>query len=124
MEMAPKAVLIGLPGSGKSTIGRRLARAMGLEMVDTDAMIEEQQGRSIPEIFATEGEPGFRRIEEQVIREALESHDGIPRWAAVRSPRRGFVTRWPATRSSTWRSAPPRGSAAPGQYRSTAAGRT
>ena len=77
MEMAPKAVLIGLPGSGKSTIGRRLARAMGLEMLDTDAMIEEQQGRSIAEIFATEGEPGFRRIEEQVIREALESHDGI-----------------------------------------------
>jgi len=77
VEMAPKAVLIGLPGSGKSTIGRRLARAMGLEMLDTDAMIEEQQGRSIAEIFATEGEPGFRRIEEQVIREALESHDGI-----------------------------------------------
>ncbi len=75
--MAPKAVLIGLPGSGKSTIGRRLARAMGLEMLDTDAMIEEQQGRSVAEIFAAEGEPGFRRIEEQVIREALESHDGI-----------------------------------------------
>lgn len=75
--MAPKAVLIGLPGSGKSTIGRRLARAMGLQMLDTDAMIEEREGRSIAEIFAAEGEPGFRRIEEQVVRDALESHDGI-----------------------------------------------
>jgi shikimate kinase len=75
--MAPKAVLIGLPGSGKSTIGRRLAKAMGLSVLDTDAVIEERAGRSIAEIFTAEGESGFRKIEEQVIREALESHDGI-----------------------------------------------
>jgi len=75
--MAPKAVLIGLPGSGKSTIGRRLAKAMGLSVLDTDAVIEELTGRSIAEIFTAEGESGFRQIEEQVIREALESHDGI-----------------------------------------------
>jgi shikimate kinase len=75
--MAPKAVLVGLPGSGKSTIGRRLAKAMDLTMLDTDAAIEERTGRSIADIFATEGEPGFRRIEEEVIREALADHDGI-----------------------------------------------
>jgi shikimate kinase len=75
--MAPKAVLIGLPGSGKSTIGRRLAKAMGCALVDTDAAIEERTGRSIADIFAGDGESGFRLIEEQVIREALESHDGI-----------------------------------------------
>ena len=75
--MAPKAVLIGLPGSGKSTIGRRLAKAMGCELLDTDAAIEERTGRSIADIFATEGEQGFRRIEETVIREALQTHDGI-----------------------------------------------
>ena len=75
--MAPKAVLIGLPGSGKSTIGRRLAKAMGLKVIDTDAAIEERTGRSIADIFATEGEPGFRRIEEEIIREALQTHDGI-----------------------------------------------
>lgn len=75
--MTPKAVLIGLPGSGKSTIGRRLAKAMGLAVLDTDAVIEERAGRSIAEIFSAEGESGFRRIEEQVIRAALESHDGI-----------------------------------------------
>jgi shikimate kinase len=75
--MAPKAVLIGLPGSGKSTIGRRLAKAMGCSLIDTDAVIEERYGRTIAEIFAAEGESGFRRIEEQVIREALDNHDGI-----------------------------------------------
>ena len=75
--MAPKAVLIGLPGSGKSTIGRRLAKAMGCALIDTDVAIEQRTGRSVAEIFAGDGETGFRRLEEEVIREALESHDGI-----------------------------------------------
>jgi shikimate kinase len=75
--MAPKAVLIGLPGSGKSTIGRRLAKALGTSMLDTDAAIEETTGRTIADIFATDGEQEFRRIEEDVIRGALVSHDGV-----------------------------------------------
>jgi shikimate kinase len=75
--MAPKAVLIGLPGSGKSTIGRRLAKAMGVAMLDTDAAIEEKTGRTIADIFANDGEEEFRRIEEEVIREALKTHDGV-----------------------------------------------
>lgn len=75
--MAPKAVLVGLPGSGKSTIGRRLAKALGCALLDTDAAIEERTGRSIADIFAIDGEAGFRQLEEQVIREAVESHDGI-----------------------------------------------
>jgi len=75
--MAPKAVLIGLPGSGKSTIGRRLAKSLGTSMLDTDAAIEETTGRSIADIFATDGEKEFRRIEEDVVRAALQSHDGV-----------------------------------------------
>lgn len=75
--MAPKAVLIGLPGSGKSTIGRRLAKALNLTMLDTDAAIEETTGRKIADIFATDGEAEFRRIEEEVIRSALADHDGV-----------------------------------------------
>ncbi|MFS0899235.1 shikimate kinase, partial [Mycolicibacterium litorale] len=75
--MAPRAVLVGLPGSGKSTIGRRLAKAMGVTLVDTDAAIEESTGRTIPDIFATDGEQEFRRIEEEVIRSALQTHDGV-----------------------------------------------
>jgi shikimate kinase len=75
--MAPKAVLIGLPGSGKSTIGRRLAKALGVELLDTDAAIEQTTGRAIPDIFVNDGEQEFRRIEEEVIREALGSHEGV-----------------------------------------------
>jgi len=75
--MAPKAVLVGLPGSGKSTIGRRLARALDVDFLDSDAAIETKTGRSIAELFATDGEQEFRRIEEEVIRAALSEHDGV-----------------------------------------------
>ncbi|RVW04047.1 shikimate kinase [Rhodococcus xishaensis] len=75
--MTPRAVLIGPPGAGKSTIGRRLANALELELLDTDVEIERRTGRTIPEIFATEGEGYFRELEEQVVEEALESHDGV-----------------------------------------------
>ncbi|OBF85495.1 shikimate kinase [Mycobacterium sp. 852002-51163_SCH5372311] len=75
--MAPKAVLVGLPGSGKSTIGRRLSKALGVSLLDTDAMIEQRTGRGIADIFATDGELEFRRIEEEVVRAALAEHDGV-----------------------------------------------
>jgi shikimate kinase len=75
--MAPRAVLVGLPGSGKSTIGRRLAKALGVDMLDTDVAIERQTGRRIADIFATDGEKEFRRIEEAVVRAALAEHDGV-----------------------------------------------
>jgi shikimate kinase len=75
--MAPKAVLMGMPGSGKSTIGRRLAKALDLSLLDTDAKIVETTGRTIADIFSNDGEPEFRRVEEQVVRAALAEHDGI-----------------------------------------------
>lgn len=75
--MAPKAVLIGLPGSGKSTIGKRLAKSLGVALLDTDAAIEQTTGRSIADIFSNDGEAEFRRIEEEVVRDALGSHDGV-----------------------------------------------
>lgn len=68
---------MGLPGSGKSTIGRRLSKALGVSLLDTDAAIEQQTGRTIADIFATDGEGEFRRIEEEVIRAALEEQDGV-----------------------------------------------
>jgi shikimate kinase len=74
--MAPKAVLVGMPGSGKSTIGRRLAKAMGLPLLDTDAKIVATTGRSIADLFV-EGEQEFRRVEENVVRTVLAEHDGI-----------------------------------------------
>lgn len=75
--MTPRAVLIGPPGAGKSTIGRRLAQALDLQLLDTDAEIERTTGRTIPDIFGTDGEPAFRRIEEEVVADALARHDGI-----------------------------------------------
>lgn len=75
--MAPKVVLIGLPGSGKSTIGRRLAKTMGVPLLDTDAAIEKSTGRTIPDIFSNDGEAEFRRIEAEVVCDALATHDGV-----------------------------------------------
>lgn len=73
----PCVVLVGPPGAGKSTIGRKLAKELGVELFDTDAGIEEETGRTIPEIFAEDGEPEFRRIEEQVVRRAILAERGV-----------------------------------------------
>lgn len=63
-------VLIGMPGCGKTTVGKALARRLGKDFVDVDEEIVRQTGRSIPEIFAREGEAGFRALEAEAIREA------------------------------------------------------
>jgi shikimate kinase len=71
---ARSIVLIGMPGSGKSSVGRRLAAKLGLAFVDADAKIEEAAGgMSIADIFATHGEPYFRAGEAKVIARILES---------------------------------------------------
>lgn len=62
-------ILIGMPGSGKSTVGRIIAERTGKEFMDTDALIVEKAGCSIPEIFATQGDSGFRALETQVLAE-------------------------------------------------------
>ena len=59
-------ILIGMPGSGKSTVGRLAARALGREFVDADRVLEETYG-PIPEIFKNQGEEGFRRLETQIL---------------------------------------------------------
>ena len=61
--------LIGMPGSGKSTIGRIIADALGKELIDADARIVEKAGCTIPEIFANQGEAAFRAIETAVLEE-------------------------------------------------------
>ena len=62
-------VLVGMPGCGKSTIGKILADHYGRKFVDTDTLIVEKAGKSIPEIFEEQGEKGFRAIETEVIKE-------------------------------------------------------
>ncbi len=68
---------MGPPGSGKSSIGKALGRELGTNFVDTDSLIVEEQGQSIPEIFATVGEPGFRAIERTIVLNALRSDIGV-----------------------------------------------
>ena len=65
-------VLVGMMGSGKSSIGRRLASRLGLPFVDADSEIEKAAGMTIAEIFATHGEPYFRAGEARVIARLLE----------------------------------------------------
>ena len=70
-------VLIGPMGTGKSTVGRALAEKLGWTFIDTDAVIEEKAGAAIPEIFAQQGEPAFRRMESETIVEALQGEQRI-----------------------------------------------
>ena len=60
-------ILIGFMGCGKSSVGKRLAQTLNYEFLDTDALIEEEQGRSISEIFATDGEAAFREMETECL---------------------------------------------------------
>lgn len=73
----PRAVLIGPPGSGKSTTGHALAHALGVTWRDTDADVESTAGKAIAEIFFDEGEPHFRALEHAAVAAALASHDGV-----------------------------------------------
>jgi shikimate kinase len=72
-----RIALVGLPGSGKSTIGRQLARRLGLVSIDTDHVIEQRLGCSIREYFEREGEASFRDVEQAVIDDVTQSHNGI-----------------------------------------------
>lgn len=62
-------VLMGFMGSGKSSVGRMLAKRLQRPLIDTDHKIEKDYGKKIPEIFAEHGEEGFRKIEQDVISE-------------------------------------------------------
>jgi len=65
-------VLVGMPGSGKSTVGRHLGRRLGLPFFDSDHLIEQHLGCTIKDYFAREGEAAFRDVEEAVIREVMQ----------------------------------------------------
>lgn len=69
-------VLVGLSGSGKSVIGKRLAHREGAEFVDTDERIEAMAGLPVPEVFARDGEAAFRELERTVVADLGPAHDG------------------------------------------------
>ena len=75
--MPPRVVLVGVPGSGKSTVGGVLAELLGVGLRDTDRDIEVVAGKPIPDIFVDDGEPAFRALERAAVATAIAEHDGV-----------------------------------------------
>nr|WP_122121273.1 shikimate kinase [Alistipes megaguti] len=80
--------LVGYMGCGKSTLGRRLARRLGVPFLDTDTLIEAREGASVSDLFRYEGEAHFREVERAVLEEAIAGNEsavvstggGLPVW--------------------------------------------
>lgn len=72
MNRGKHLILVGLPGSGKSTVGNRLAELLSLPFTDLDEAIQAKVGQTIPQYFASHGEAAFRAAESAVLRQALE----------------------------------------------------
>lgn len=75
--VSPVAIIVGPPGSGKSTVGPLLADWLGVPFADADAEVEALAGKSISDVFAEDGEEHFRELEEQVIAAGLAEHSGV-----------------------------------------------
>ena len=73
----PVCVLVGPPGSGKTSTGQALAKLLGVGFRDTDADIEAAAGKPIPDIFIDDGEPHFRALERDAVAAALATCDGV-----------------------------------------------
>lgn len=77
MTQRPVAVLVGAPGAGKTTVGRELAEHLGVDFVDVDAVIAQESGKSIPDIFIEDGEERFRRLEKDAVITTLGETSGV-----------------------------------------------
>ena len=75
--MTRHVVLVGMMGTGKTTVGRLLAARLGRALVDSDELIESQAGRTVREIWLTDGEPVFRVLETAALRDALAEPDPL-----------------------------------------------
>ncbi|MCU1676630.1 MAG: Shikimate kinase [Frankiales bacterium] len=73
----PRAVLVGPPGAGKTTVGRALAAAWGVAFRDADADVEALAGKEVSDIFLLDGEEAFRTLERSAVANALTEHDGV-----------------------------------------------
>jgi shikimate kinase len=75
--MTPRVVVVGMPGAGKTTTGRRLAKILALPFADSDDLVAAGARRSVVELFAERGEAAFRAAEADAIRRALVDFDGV-----------------------------------------------
>jgi shikimate kinase len=106
-----KLVLIGLRGTGKSTVGRILASRLKWQFFDTDAMVEERAGTTIKELFAKHGEAHFRQLESEMVRECATKDKAViaTGGGAILDPQNvallrdnGFVVHLTANPSELW----------------------
>jgi shikimate kinase len=70
-------ILVGVPGSGKTTVGRLLAERLGVGFRDTDEDVAQAEGKPVPEIFVDSGEAHFRALERAAVAAAVVEHDGV-----------------------------------------------
>jgi shikimate kinase len=75
--VSPRVVLVGVSGSGKTTVGRRLAERLGMGFRDVDDDIEQTAGKPVGEIFVDDGEQAFRELERTAVAAALAEHEGV-----------------------------------------------
>jgi shikimate kinase len=73
----PPIILIGPPGAGKTSVGKVLAKKLSLNFLDSDKVVEEKSGKSISEIFMTDGEPAFREMERAAVIDLIENQDCV-----------------------------------------------
>jgi len=73
----PPIILIGAPGAGKTTVGAALAAGLGVGFTDTDAVVEAAAGKPVADIFISDGEPEFRRLEREAVATALAGEPGV-----------------------------------------------
>lgn len=69
--------LVGIPGSGKSTVGRELAKRLSVDFIDTDRVIERNAGKSVSDIFVQDGEENFRKLEKVAVLDALKNTSAV-----------------------------------------------
>ena len=74
---APRVVLVGPMGAGKTTVGRLLAHRWGVPFADTDDVVEQAEGRSVSDIFVDSGEQHFRALERTAVTRVLAEHPGV-----------------------------------------------
>jgi len=72
-----RILLIGPPGAGKSTVGQALANELAIDFIDTDQVIENETGKTITDIFVVDGEPRFRALELQTLKNVLTLESGV-----------------------------------------------
>lgn len=106
-EAAPGAasrtvILVGFMGAGKSTVGRLLARRLGLCFVETDDLIVAREGKSIPRIFAESGEARFRALEAEVLEELASRRDHVVSTGGGFPCRPGIMERLRALGTVVW----------------------